>query len=261
MTAANLAKLLAANGVAASSLPPGFGQVLGSLSPDAVEIMLSKRRPAMRCVDGTSLSVQAGASLYSIPKGNVGPYEAVEVGYPSARIPEIMNWAEAPDAPTRTVYGHVPLALIAIVVAARGGRDSSQEWRVSRMADRGAGELEKPAVAGTLRRVSPGDRDGAISALGEWMQAAALGSPWEEMAARFELGDESRTALDFAGCMAALAKMGPKRGRDLKGKPWAGLWAIDEVCAGWARAAMPRAEAVLIGGAARQAPRARRRVL
>lgn len=256
-----LSKILAENGVDRSALAPGFEKFLSVISADSVQIMFSKTRPRLRCMDGTDLSAQAGASLYSIPRENTGPYEAVEVGYPSVIIPEIMRWVEDSSTPTSTVYSSVPVALLSIVIASRGGRDPKQNWRVSCMAIGRGGVLAKRAKIGPLRRVSPGDMTASMQALDLWMQAAVLGSPCEEMAARFELGDADKVALDFAGCMEALVKMGPKRGRSLKGKPWAQNWERHEVCQAWSLLTGPKAEAVLIGHGARAAPRAKRRAL
>ena len=80
-----------------------------------------KVRPAIVCGDGLRLSVQASEFAYCEPRENYGPYSAVEIGFPSAEIPEIMEWAETPATPTKTVYGWVPVEVVDAVIAAHGG--------------------------------------------------------------------------------------------------------------------------------------------
>ena len=78
-------------------------------------------RPAIVCADGLTLSVQASDTHYSEPREIYGPYSAVEIGFPSDVIPEIMEWAETPETPTQTVYGWVPVEVVDAVIAAHGG--------------------------------------------------------------------------------------------------------------------------------------------
>ena len=78
-------------------------------------------RPAIDCVDGLRLSVQASHTHYCKPRTDNGPYSAVEIGFPSDAIPEIMEWAETPSTPTETVYGYVPVEVVDAVIAAHGG--------------------------------------------------------------------------------------------------------------------------------------------
>ena len=80
-----------------------------------------KVRPAIVCGDGLRLSVQANEYAYCDPRDNYGPYSAVEIGFPSDVIPEIMEWAETPETPTGTVYGWVPVEVVDAVIAAHGG--------------------------------------------------------------------------------------------------------------------------------------------
>lgn len=47
-------------------------------------------RPVIECADGFTMSVQAGIYLYCEPRDDYGPYSAVEVGYPSEIVPELM---------------------------------------------------------------------------------------------------------------------------------------------------------------------------
>ncbi len=80
------------------------------------------------CPDGFTLSVQASAYHYSIPRSNEGPYTHAEVGFPSER-PEPwfaypdgwMQYAEDPEYPTETVYSFVPVDLIWDLIQSHGG--------------------------------------------------------------------------------------------------------------------------------------------
>ena len=47
---------------------------------------------AIKCKDGTSLSVQVGEGLYCSPRNNYGPWHLVEVGYPTETPPN--SWVE-----------------------------------------------------------------------------------------------------------------------------------------------------------------------
>lgn len=75
----------------------------------------------MVCADGLTLSVQASKFHYCTPRDSIGPWDAVEVGFPSEQIEALMPYAEDPDDPTGTVYGYVPLSVVAGVIAQHGG--------------------------------------------------------------------------------------------------------------------------------------------
>jgi len=79
-------------------------------------------RQPIRCADGLSFSAQANSTSYCSPRNDVGPYVAVEVGFPSQRVEELMEYAENPDQPTETVYGWVPVEVVEKIVNDRGGR-------------------------------------------------------------------------------------------------------------------------------------------
>ena len=84
----------------------------------------AKPIPRITCEDGFSLSVHAGAFLYSTPRSNHGPWTHVEVGFPSARPEPWDAWAEyveEADKPTETVYSYVPVDLVADLITAHGG--------------------------------------------------------------------------------------------------------------------------------------------
>lgn len=78
----------------------------------------------VRCADGFHMSVIAGGGAYTIPRDCEGPYDAVEVGFPSARPEPWAVWeryCESPEAPTDTVYGFVPVAMVRDLVELHGG--------------------------------------------------------------------------------------------------------------------------------------------
>jgi hypothetical protein len=80
-----------------------------------------ERVPRILCADGFSMSVQADEFTYCSPRDSVGPWDSVEIGYPSERVEKFMQWAERADDPTDTVYGYVPLEVVAEVVEDHGG--------------------------------------------------------------------------------------------------------------------------------------------
>lgn len=75
----------------------------------------------IECADGFSFSAQATKAAYCSPRKNIGPWGAVEVGFPSAEPEFIMEYAENKDDPTRTVYAYVPVELVEKLIAAHGG--------------------------------------------------------------------------------------------------------------------------------------------
>jgi hypothetical protein len=78
----------------------------------------------VRCVDGFKLSVVSGEATYCSPRNDEGPYEEVEVGFPS-ELPEPwskwITYCESPESPTKTVYGYVPVDMVRALVALHGG--------------------------------------------------------------------------------------------------------------------------------------------
>ena len=77
--------------------------------------------PCMKMKSGLNMSVQVGEFMYCSPRSNVGPWHEVEVGFPSTKIDKIMDWAENPDNPEKTVYGYVPINLIDEIIEENGG--------------------------------------------------------------------------------------------------------------------------------------------
>jgi hypothetical protein len=80
----------------------------------------------VRCADGFNMSVQASHSNYSSPRNNTGPWDSVEIGFPSAYELCLMPYAEDSDRPTETIYGYVPNILVRSVIEAHGGLVSGE---------------------------------------------------------------------------------------------------------------------------------------
>ena len=77
--------------------------------------------PRIVCADGFSLSVQANKGAYSSPRNEIGPWTEAEIGFPSARVEEIMPYCEDAENPTDTVYAYVPVPLIEKLIESHGG--------------------------------------------------------------------------------------------------------------------------------------------
>ncbi len=73
------------------------------------------------CKSGLKMSVQASFSHYCEPREDCGPYTHVEVGFPSAKVEDLMPYAERPEEPTETVYGWVPIQLVESIISNNGG--------------------------------------------------------------------------------------------------------------------------------------------
>ena len=83
--------------------------------------MIGARYERVVCGDGFTMSVQAGQHSYSDPRDDIGPYVAVEVGFPSDEEGLLMLYAENPDDPTGTVYAFTPSRVVLNVLAKHGG--------------------------------------------------------------------------------------------------------------------------------------------
>ena len=83
--------------------------------------MFGAKYKRVYCADGFNMSVQAGPHSYSDPKTDIGPYVAVEVGFPSEEEGLLMLYAENPDDPTNTVYAYTPSGVVLNVLAKHGG--------------------------------------------------------------------------------------------------------------------------------------------
>jgi len=87
---------------------------------------MQRTRPRVYCKDGFSVSMQAGEGIYCQPRrdGDLC-YYMVELGYPSAPMPEIEDRAE--DKGTlETVWGYVPVADVQKILDSHGGIDEAK---------------------------------------------------------------------------------------------------------------------------------------
>jgi hypothetical protein len=86
----------------------------------------------LTCPDGFRVSVLAEASAYCTPRPHPvehgfsrdrtwsGTFTHVEVGFPTMRPEPWDEWAQycdAPDCPTETVYGYVPVDMVRALIA------------------------------------------------------------------------------------------------------------------------------------------------
>jgi len=79
-------------------------------------------RPRIVCADGFDVSIQASEHHYCSPRINSGPYNEVEIGYPSDEVPEWLPYIESEsDDPLSAVYPFVPVEIIDLVLEQHGG--------------------------------------------------------------------------------------------------------------------------------------------
>lgn len=92
-------------------------------------------RHKLRCADGFGFSVIAHGYAYCSPRPDwpfpngapadyEGPFETVELGYPTARPEPWLDWslrAENLDTPEETVYAYVPVQAVRELIALHGG--------------------------------------------------------------------------------------------------------------------------------------------
>ena len=72
--------------------------------------------------DGFSVSIQAHDGAYCEPRrDSFRAYKSVELGFPSAPDPFIIDYAEDPTDLTGTVYAYVPAAVVYKMILAYGG--------------------------------------------------------------------------------------------------------------------------------------------
>jgi len=78
--------------------------------------------PRVVCTDGFSMSVQVSRLNYCSPRiDDAEYYSEVEIGFPSETENIILEFAESPDNPTKTVYGYVPVGLVDAIIEKHGG--------------------------------------------------------------------------------------------------------------------------------------------
>jgi hypothetical protein len=95
--------------------------VLDQLQRYLSDTSAGRVRPPVECKDGFKMSVQTGMYHYCSPQNDVGPWTAVEVGFPSKIEPILWEYAEEPGKWTDTVYPNVPIDVVAAVIEVHGG--------------------------------------------------------------------------------------------------------------------------------------------
>ena len=85
-----------------------------------------KKYKRVKCTDGFTMSVQASSTAYCSPRINGAKYYEVEVGYPSKVEPLLIDYAEEPNKPTKTVYGYVPVNTVYLIITKHGGMTDGQ---------------------------------------------------------------------------------------------------------------------------------------
>lgn len=188
-----------------SSDIPDVLKSLGIDCPDSLRGSLTRmagaiKRPMIVCASGLRLSAQANEFTYCVPRENQGPYESVEMGYPSREVEHALPWAEEPSNPTETVYGRIPIRLLVQVVAENGGRAPGQaDWSAASMsllgAMKGLDAEHAPEIAKAAELQHPVDAAAFAAAGKHWVQMAALGSPRQEESARFSIKGPSGEVL------------------------------------------------------------------
>ena len=97
-----------------------------------IESTIPSRRTRIVLADGESVSIQANEFSYCSPRQNftadelatfINPYFSCEIGFPSFKADEWMEYAEQPEIPTDTVYGYVPVGVVQAVLDLHGGID------------------------------------------------------------------------------------------------------------------------------------------
>jgi hypothetical protein len=87
----------------------------------AVRMKRARYAPRIKCRDGFEFSVQASANHYCTPRtDDARAYTHFEVGFPSQYEESLAPYAETTDT-TDTVFGWVPLAVIAYLINKHGG--------------------------------------------------------------------------------------------------------------------------------------------
>ena len=100
-------------------------------------MLTSSRLPQIHCIDGFSMSVQVGYSLYCTPKKVAKRYSEVEIGFPSEHEPLIEEYAECFTFEeldidfTDTIYPYVPVKLVDKILKKHGGIDMTETLRRS----------------------------------------------------------------------------------------------------------------------------------
>lgn len=101
----------------------GFGDPDMTSHPNVFTSRSSLGR--VTCKDGFSVSIQASARHYCLPRVDEGPWTHVELGFPSQPDPLISEYAEDLDDLTKTVYPYVPQEVVICLIQSHGGVDQA----------------------------------------------------------------------------------------------------------------------------------------
>ena len=80
----------------------------------------------VHCADGFNVSIQASERHYCTPRKSCADYTAVELGFPSVADELLTPYAEDSSKPTDTVYGWVPVDVVAQLIIKHGGLVSGE---------------------------------------------------------------------------------------------------------------------------------------
>lgn len=75
----------------------------------------------VRCADGFSMSVGASELHYCTPRRDRAPWTSFELGRLSQVEPLLWEYAETKGDWLRTIYGWVPVRLVAAIIELHGG--------------------------------------------------------------------------------------------------------------------------------------------
>ena len=91
----------------------------------AIEGRLSYEQvPPLVCRDGLKLPIQASSYHYCSPRNHVGPWDSMELGFPSKPVPELRKWRQdlGDDYPDEEcVFGWVPVDMLLKTIEKHGG--------------------------------------------------------------------------------------------------------------------------------------------
>jgi len=100
------------------------------MTPEYLNAWLAEQRDPERpgrairtfiCPDGYAVSIQASAYAYCAPRVDGALwYDSVELGFPNRAEADLLPYAEDPETPTGTIYGLVPIQLIADILTKHG---------------------------------------------------------------------------------------------------------------------------------------------
>ena len=161
-------------------------------------------RPPIICNDGFTMSVQGSEGHYSEPREDgLHWYSEVEVGYPSEKVPELMDYIDGdPNGDYRTVYGYVPSELVQKIIDQHGGIDMKATARQGNWEISGSKNVEKSKyqpVDPQLNELDSEDLDtGGTFGLGD--ETGNVDEPSLDFVKNFhekDSGDDIKKAMEF----------------------------------------------------------------